>query len=413
MSNLKINSNLHDFNNKIDMTKVIKSDGRFYNCFVQRINPFGEFICTPDFNYVGNIFNVFENGEGGFMSGRDVYAAVLKEHPEYLREPVIFTEFKAIKIEAEEASRRVWTKIIEQAKHEMKHKKYVNSDTHEKYTMQQYFITRGETAICENDFGHLSRDLINSYPQLRWSVLDGMEKPIILPHWHTPKHLSFVEVFDAFDPTRKYKRIYEGENAGWAGKLGYILADKRDLFTMRGSTWNYTQDFWNTDKVTLDFNCEPLDLILEKNKTCMVKDNLLRMTKEQILFLQEKFKDPDLLEVWKAHRECQYTINQTTYYKRANGYYMYSRGLEQQLTNFTMTFKKRIKIDEHIYYIVEAVQGDNDIILTIPSSYFSKLSLLKEQIREKFLDANLEMPKFYTPLAEHRLSNLIFDYFDY
>lgn len=428
---LAIMSNLNDFNSKVNLGKVIQEFGGYDNYAIQNILPFGEFVYNADYSFVGNIFDILVDSNGNRRTAGEVFKYIVLNCPEFLKHEVVFNEYRQKMIQQEDNKQKLWAAIVTESQVELKEHKYIIPDVG-KTTLAQYFEKQGNTGIIENGFGHLSIDIKNKYNTLDWTKLNNFSKPIIVPYYHTPKHLSYIEVFDALEEDCRRKELYRSNFNGWVGiKNGCILPDFKHLKNRAGCLWNYTLDHWTNETITIDYNCSinllleifktakftkfemsPVELIKERHLTPLIYNNLRNLRKEHILVLQDQLELSDLLSEWRLLQSSQYHINNMNFYKRPEGYFVNYKGEEKQLTNFVLTLKSRVKKDKLAYYVVEAEQGNKNFIFEIPETKFNSINKLKNFIREEFLNANLDMPKFFNTIGEKRLMNFIFDWFE-
>lgn len=421
---------LSQFNSKVNLGKVVE-DLQFDNCLVQKIVPFGQFVYTPSHSFIGNIFDLFSfNGQP--LSAGSVYEEITTNKPQYLNEPVGFSEYKKQRIQTEDDINKVWSRIVLDSQTELRETKHTLIRG-PKTTIQKLLYDQGYRGAAANGFGYISEDIIKKYTGFNWSVLDRIDKPILVPFYHTPKHLSYIKVLDLKDIGNKKistSTIYQTEFNGWAGKQGKVLPSFESMCIYEGSVWNSTQDYWNNQEVDLHPDCpvglcleiwrqstrtrfkqSPLGLIKENKWESRIYPHVRGLTKEQVLYIEDYFKLKDLHSYWVSLHESEYVSGNTTYYKRAEGYFMNRKGTEYQLTNFTLKLKSREKKEDSTVYIMEASQGDKSCLVELDTTYFDNFNRLKNYIRETLVDGGLEQPRFMNPEGERRLTNFIFDFF--
>jgi hypothetical protein len=171
-------------------------------------------------------------------------------------------------------------------------------------------------------------------------------------------------------------------------------------------------EIFKTAKLT-KFEPDPIELIKIKNASSLVYNHISNLNKQQILELQDRLELSDLYSEWLNLQDSQYTINNVIYYRRENGYFVNRFGKEQQLTNFTLTVRDRVKKDDTVFYVLEVVVAKKTAFIDLPSHVFNSAFKLQNYIREAVLNAGLDMPKFLSPEVDRRLKNFIFDYFKF
>jgi hypothetical protein len=431
-----MSTNLSNFNSKVNLAKVVKQFPEYNDWLLQEVKPYGEFVSNADFSSVCNIFDIWiDKDKNQLLSSEIVFEDITTKYPHLLKDPVIFNNYKQKTIGEAERMEKLWRSVVEHSQTELNSKLYPINESGGKISLGKYFTYSGYPGVVENKFGHISentRNLFNTM-QKSWLKLHGFSKPIIVPYYYTPKHISYIEVFDALDESTWENRriLYRNEYAGFAGTRGHILPDFKALMNRQGCLWNYTLDYWNKTVVTIDEDCpiwvllhiyktakltkfaiDPLDIIKDKNLGSLVEPYLKDLSKEQVRVLQEKLEYTDLLDKWKNIKSTSYAVGDITYFKRPEGYFYIYKGKEFQLTNFSITLVDRIKKDDKPFYILDIIQGDKTITFEIPQTKFNSRLGLINHLRELFYDCDLEPPKIYQPSGEHKLMNFIFDYFD-
>jgi len=417
-------TNYHDFNNKVDISKLANSLG-LQGCNIQKIFPFGEFAFNSDKTQAWNVYSL---GKGSLSSG-EVYRKITQEMPDFLKQYEVYSEYREKKINQETKEHDTWIKILNDSRIALHKQKYALLPEGSKISLADYYKQNGLVGIFDNQIGHLSIDVKNNYNFIDWSAINNYKKPLLIPYFHTPFHLSYIEIIEAIHHTNR-KIIYANSRIGWAGSLNKVLFNFDALFLNPGFIWNYTADFWTFKPVDIDFNCnvdllikifneskytqfttDPLDLIIEKKLEDKVQYCLRGLAKEKILYLEERLKT-NLIKEWQKIQETEFSIGDKIFYKRPDGYYSLYKGISTKLTNFTLTFKERIKNSDNTFYLIEANMDDKNTIVSIPYEVLGSINKIKVYLREALQDANLGLPQYKHPDAESHLLNFIFDYFN-
>ena len=430
-----MSTNLSNFNSKVNLAKLISQYPELEGFNIQTVPPFGEFVYNTDYSSVCNIFDLWVDKDSKqIKSSETVFEDITTKYQHLLRDPVIFNEYKQKSIGEAERMEKLWRQVVAHSQKELHNHVYA-IDNGAKISLAKYFIYKGYTGVIDNNFGHISQDTINEFGTMyrSWKKLNHIKKPIIVPYYYTPKHIAYIEVFDAFDiePWKNREILYRNEFAGFTGTLGHILPDFKALMNRKGCLWNYTLDYWNKDIVTIDDTCtisnlinifktskftkfdiDPVQIIKDRDWGSKVYPYLRELNKEQALKLQEILGYSDILDKWKSEQSTNYTNGDIIYLKKPEGYFSIYRGVETRLTNFIITLVERIKKDNKTYYVVDLIQGDKSATFEIPHTKLnSKLGFIN-YLRELCYDGNLEAHKIYQPSGLDKLTNFIFDYFD-
>lgn len=426
-----MSTTLNDFNSKVNISKLVKNLELKGDLRINRIHPFGEFAYDPDFSRVMNAMDIMQRT----LTPGEAYRTIMQDWKDELLycDNAVWHQYTEDQIVKEVTRQELWMGIIENAQAEFLTRRHTFDK--ERLPLAAKYEEHGYLGAAVNGIGHISSAVMEAYPEIDWSAMKKYDYPVIMPYYHTPnkKHISYIDVFDAFDPYLKREKLWDPSYSGFAGTRGVILPNFKALLHRPGCTWDHTLDYWNNTLVTIDPECSiehllhilktnkytkfelgPIDIIKGKGMEAELyrQDILSTLDEELVLTLQEKLEVADLFTKWSDLQESQYKDGNTTYYKRNSGYYYFHKGIERQMTNFVLTLKGRKTVEKDVYYIIEAMCDNKHVVMTVPKSTLLSRSKFELFLIETFADNGLKSPRYMTTTVHKMFKYFLFHWFD-
>ena len=412
---------VNNFNSKINLPKFCQKLGYTDYQFI-RIPTFGWYAYNKDRSFIGNVFDLVPPGEQDLL-----YSTIAKDNPEYLEFDISYSELADDKLRANRLELQLWTAAYAMARKEMDNYRAVYEGR--KVYLKNILEAHGLNGILKNRIGVITGDLLARFPMLPWPKKDLRGK-LLVPSFCTPSHICSLE-YTSWNNLGEFYPLYLNDEKGWYGniKKNYILNDIKELSTTAGITWDAKADYWTTgEQVTLsDFlsvdNClriwteskhtlftkSPLTQIVESGKVGELKNYVGKLNFHQLEEI-ESATGEKLAEYWKQARDLQVTIGDRTFAKRDNCYYVYKRGVLQQVTNFAVDIEKIVKKGKHFFRIGTLHYGNQSIPFELHEKYFASNYMFPRGIKDKFLQAGLGIPIIHPDFTNRAL--LIIDSFN-
>jgi hypothetical protein len=400
---------LNEFNSKVNLPRLSAKLGYPIDQFdFIKIAPFGWFARSRTNDFIGNVFDFFQNPE----DLKNLYTLIVENYQDCLdfnlpnsswanrhlaRNILIHSHYQAL-----------WSLSREQLK---KHRARYNSKV---YYFEDILCEMGLPGLAENGIGCLTPEIAKSFPKLGLDKQLRNRKVVVIPSFVTPKHICSIELAPLHNLEDRSKVYVNGE-IGWYGKIGEpIYGSFADLKVVPGVTWNRKLDFWVTKPLEIsqsvttpqliqiwsetrrsEFSKNPIEMLLAKQGSETIENHLGTLSYEQVQSL-EKLTGAKLLPSWIEARQQQFVIQGRTFSRRGSSYYLVKDEDAEQLTNFTMDIKeirKRKKDNDTVFVWCGFINvGEAVVPFELEDRYFTSSHLFTRGVREQFLTLGLGIP---------------------
>lgn len=396
---------LNSFNSKINLPSVVSKLGANTADFsFVRIPLFGWYAKAKASDFVGNIFDFFP-----IKDWKRLYSIVCRDFTDCFDFNLPYSEY------AEKTLFRDQTKIMQfQSAWIMSTQEALSARArHNDKIMyfKEILEDSGMPALLGNKIGYLNDRVLKAFPNLNLDSKYKYKKTLFIPTFASPKHICSLEVARLADINERETVFINGE-FGWYGKQGsQIVRDFNELKGKCGNTWNYKNDYWNTEAVQLSdllgteqlikiwseakhsvFTQDLTDLMIGKQGNDELKNHVPMLNYTQVQELEKKSRQ-SLMDFWMKSREQQFTVQNKTYVKRDKAYFLIKKNEEEQLTNFTMDIQQiRKKNEDDFVWCGMVYFEEHAVPFELEDKYFTSCFLFVKGIRKMFLNLGIGIP---------------------
>lgn len=396
---------LNSFNSKINLPSVVSKLGANTSEYdFVRIPLFGWYAKAKNADFVGNIFDFFP-----IQDWKKVYGIVCRDFSDCFDFNLPYSEYAEKTLYKDQTRimqfQSAWVLSLQEA--QSARVRYYDKVLYFKDLLNEL----GMPALIANKFGYLSDKVIKSFPNLDLENKFKYKKNVVIPTFCSPKHICSLEISRMSEINERELMFLNGE-FGWYGANGVeIVRDLNELKIKVGNTWNYKNDYWNTDPINLSemLSTEQLikiwsqskqskypedikDLMLGKQGHDSLKNHVAMLDYSQVVELENKSQQ-SLVDYWMKSREQQFTVQGRTYIKRDKAYYLLKKTEEEQLTNFTLEVTEIKKKSEDLFVWCGIIYFEEHAIpFELEDKYFTSCFLFTKGIRKMFLTLGIGIP---------------------
>jgi hypothetical protein len=374
-----------------------------------RLPLFGWYAKSKTQDFIGNIFDFFPIDDWPKL-----YGTICRDFSDCFDFNLPYSEYAEKKLYQNQTRIMTFQSVWLLSKQEAQVARARNFD---KVTyFKDILVDMGMPYLIANEIGYLTEKVMKAFPKLNLENKYKYKKTIVIPSFSSPKHICTLELAKLNDIHTRELVFMNGEY-GWYGKSGVeILRDFNELKVKPGNTWNYKNDYWNTEKAVgisdmlgteqlikiwseaskSKFKTSIVDLMLGKMGSEDLKNHVALLNYSQVQEL-EKNSNQKLMPYWMKTREHQFNVQGKTYVKRDKAYFLIKRNEEEQLTNFTLDISEIKKIttkngDEEFVWCGMIYFEKIAIPFEMEDKYFVSRHLFSKGIRQKFLSLGIGIP---------------------
>jgi hypothetical protein len=396
---------LNSFNSKINLPSVVSKLGINTSEYdFVRVPLYGWYAKSKNSDFVGNIFDFFP-----LQDWRKLYGIICRDFSDCFDFKLPYNEYAEKTLFKDQTRimqfQSVWLLSVQEAQN-------ARARFYDKVMYFHELINElGMPQLINNKFGYLTDKVLKLFPKIELEQKYKYKKTVVIPSFCSPKHICSLELAKIGDLNAREAVFINGEY-GWYGSSGIeIVRDINELKVKQGNTWNYKNDPWNKEGITISelvntsqlikiwseaketvFDEDIKKLMLGKEGSEDLKHHVSMLNYSQVMDL-EKNSGQSLLPYWNKSRELQFTIQGRTYVKRDNAYYLVKKNEEELLTNFTLDVQEIRKKNEDLFIWCGMIYFEEHAVpFEMEDKYFTSCFLFTKGIRKMFLNLGLGIP---------------------
>lgn len=373
----------------------------------KRLPEFGWFAYTPEYT---EIYNIFELVSDSLKSSLFQYCS--KNHPELI--DISFSnsqtnEKRLINSVNETTAFNALWRVSRQA--------VINQKLFFRGTLRSIasiYKTSGFSNVSR-EVGLITEDIQKQFSSI---VPKKFINKIIIPSYHTPKHISGLYVLSP--DTLEIKDTVWKRGEGWFGRFenNMIVQDIRSVLTSPSRTWHRFADYWNNQTLTIDTNYDTKMLIQLWNesshtefdrKICQYFHNVEELKQHVHLFSHQQIDEIknilniDLKPLWRNTVSKEFFIGRNKINQKDECYFVN----DVEMTNFVIVVQSVFKNEDGRYArsCLLCAKG-KQIPFVIPDEQCETPKKILKVIKPLFLDNNIGMP-FLNPTFRYLLPVVI------
>lgn len=342
----------------------------------------------------------------------NIYDYIIRHKPQYLDCRVVPSLSHEKIFKRHLKNYLMWQIIYRVSLHEMKtHTLQWKSPIEGRGSPREFLAAQGIPALDKNELGFITDTLNRKFPGLPWAENSAYKKYILIPVFVAPGVITSIE----YSPWNNIKHSVVAYSTSttvahkYYGKInGKILNNIEKLNTHEGCTWSPACLPWLDENIDVsdDLSVEAyFEILLKLGPEYLKikpKDFFLSAARvEEAAVAILKFKQSDvwkieeltgleLKQIWRNNYRSTILIDKTLYEKRADGYWEYTKGLEKQITNFTVDIQKFYKKKTYHHIVFTVSVGEH--VVDIDISYRKYCVAIPFGAVELFLDYGLPIP---------------------